>query len=231
MRLGVVTVAALAAFGAGLTAAPAEAAAPAPVSSISVAPAIDNQGTVSVNVSWTGADPSADGVVVCLKRGSSVPSTPDTCESRIAVSAPATSSGPITFYPSKTYVVAVYDYVGTTPEPTYSTPVAQVRHGMKLTFSYHCPSFKAGSSCTISTLLKDVYRGAAVAHRSVELWTAGTQKNARWSRLARKTTDSTGHARATITLDKTKLYQWRYASVGGHELTTYTARYSITVAS
>ena len=231
MRLVYATVAALALVTTGLAAAPAEAAAPAPVSSISVTPLIDNQGTVSLNVSWTGADPSADGVVVCLKRGTAAPSTPDTCESRVAVAKPSTSSGPITFYPAKTYVVAVYDYIGTTPEPTYSTPVSQVRHGMKLSFSYKCPSYTAGSQCTITTLLKDVYKNAPVAHRSVQLWTAGTQKNAHWSQLARKTTDGTGHARTTITLDKTRLYQWRYVTVGAHELTTYTARYSITVAS
>jgi hypothetical protein len=230
VRIIAATVAVAAALG-WASAAPAEAAAPAAVSSISVAPQMDNQGTISLDVSWTGADPSADGVVVCLKRGTVTPSTPDTCESRVAVAAPRTSSGPITFYPAKTYVVAVYDYVGTTPDPTYSTPVSQVRHGTKLSFSYQCPSYKAGSQCTISALLKDVYKGAAVARRPVELWTAGTQKNAHWSRLVRKTTDSTGHARTTVTLDKTKLFQWRYVTVGAHELSTYTARYSITVAS
>jgi len=231
VRLVYATLAAFALVTTGLAAAPAEAAAPAPVSSISVIPQINSQGTISLNVSWTGADPSSDGVVVCLRRGTTAQSTPDTCESRVAVTKPGTSSGPITFYPAKTYVVAVYDYIGTTPEPTYSTPVSQVRHGMKLSFSYQCPTYKAGSQCTITTLLKDVYKGAPVAHRAVELWTAGTQKNARWSRLARKTTDATGHARTTITLDKTRLYQWRYVTAGAHELTTYTARYSITVAA
>ena len=230
MRFGVVTLATIAVLGAGLSSLPAEAAAPAPVSSITVTPSINNSGTITVNVSWTGADPSADGVVVCLKRGTVTPSTPNTCESRVAVSKPSTSSGPITFYPAKTYVVAVYDYVGTTPSPTYSTPVSQVRHGMKLTFSYQCPSYKAGSTCTISTLLKDVYKGAPVANRAVELWTAGTQKNPHWSLLARRTTNGTGHAKTTITLDKTKLYQWRYVTVTAHQLTTYTSRYSITVA-
>ena len=230
MRLVYATLASLALVTSGLAAVPAEAASPTPVSSITVTPAIDNSGTVTVNVSWTGQDPNADGVVVCLKRGTVAPSTPDTCESRVAVSKPATSSGPITFYPAKTYVVAVYDYVGTTPSPTYSTPVSQVRHGMKLTFSYQCPSYKAGSTCTISTLLKDVYKGTAVPRRPVELWTAGTQKNPHWSLLARKTTNSTGRAKTTITLAKTKLYQWRYAAPAAHQLTTYTARYSITVS-
>src|SRR5438067_1573721 len=79
--------------GIGLAAVPANAAsAPAPVSSISVTPQIDSRGTVSVDVSWTGADPSADGVVVCLKRGTSAPATPDTCESNVAVNPPATRS-------------------------------------------------------------------------------------------------------------------------------------------
>jgi len=218
--------------GIGLAAVPANAAsAPAPVSSISVTPQIDSRGTVSVDVSWTGADPSADGVVVCLKRGTSAPATPDTCESNVAVNPPATSSGPITFFPAKTYVVAVYDYIGTTPEPTYSAPTFAVRHGTKLTFGYACGSYTKGSHCTISSVLKDVYRGASLGHRPVELWVAGTQKNAPWSRLARMATDGTGHAHTTITLTQSRLYQWRYVNVGAHELTTYSARYQIAVTS
>jgi len=196
--------------GIGLAAVPANAAsAPAPVSSISVTPQIDSRGTVSVDVSWTGADPSADGVVVCLKRGTSAPATPDTCESNVAVNPPATSSGPITFFPAKTYVVAVYDYIGTTPEPTYSAPTFAVRHGTKLTFGYACGSYTKGSHCTISSV----------------------QKNAPWSRLARMATDGTGHAHTTITLTQSRLYQWRYVNVGAHELTTYSARYQIAVTS
>jgi len=146
------------------------------------------------------------------------------------VAAPYTSSGPIPFYPAKTYVVAVYDYIGTTPEPTYSAPVSEVRHGTKLTFGYRCGHYTAGSHCAISAVLKDVYRGAPLTQRQVELWTARTQK-ASWSRLSRVTTDSTGHAKTTITLDKTRLYQWRYVNVGAHELTTYSAQYNIPVTS
>ena len=231
MRIPFVAIAAAAAVGAGLAAVPAVAAGPSPVSSISVTPGIDNQGAASVNVSWTGADPSADGVVVCLVRGTSVHATPDNCESNVAVSPPATSSGALPIYPAKTYAIAVYDYNGTTPEPTYSAPVSQLRHGMKLTFVASCGTHTAGSHCTISTVLKDVYTGKARARRAVELWTSGTQKGAHWSRLAHVTTDSTGHAHTTISLDKTRLYQWRYVTVGARELTTYTARYNIAVTS
>src|SRR2546430_2009289 len=36
-----------------------------------------------------------------------------------------------------------------------------VRHGTKLTFGYACGSYTKGSHCTISSVLKDVYRGAS----------------------------------------------------------------------
>lgn len=222
---------ALVVVGTGLATMPSQAAGPSPVSSISVTPLINGQGHISVDVSWTGADPSADGVVVCLKRGLTTPATPSNCESRVVVAAPRTSSGPIPIFPAKTYTVAVYDYVGTTPDPTYSTPVSEVRHGTSLTFHYVCNSYTVGSHCAISSVLKDVFKGAALAHRPVELWTSRPQKNSTWSQLARVTTDSTGHARTTITLDKSRLYQWRYVAARAHELTTYTAQYNLTPSS
>jgi hypothetical protein len=230
MRIGYATLAAIAVVAAGLAAVPAQAAAPAPVSSISVAPSIDNQGISNVNVSWAGADPSADGVVVCLQRGTSAPATPDNCESRVVVAPPSTSSGPISLHNAKTYTIAVYDYIGTTPDPTYSTPVAQLRHGTSLTLRPACKTQSPGSRCIISGVLKDVYRGVALAQRHVELWSARTQTST-WTRLARVTTDSTGRAQTTITLDKSRLYQWRYPSVRVHELPTSTSQYAILVSS
>jgi hypothetical protein len=224
----------LALVGAGLAATPGGAAAPpAPVSSITVTPKIDSSGTSSVDVSWTGADPKADGVLVCVRRGTTTPSSPTGCESQIAVDAPRTSSGPITVYPKKTYTIAVYDYIGTTPEPTYSTPVSKVRHGTSMTLHETCANGQdPGDSCRITGVLKDVFRGTTIGHRQVELWASRNLKqSSSWSRVATDTTDSYGLAKTRITLDKSRLYQWRYAAVSKRQLTTYTAQVGIVVAS
>jgi len=198
-----------------------------------VTPKISTAGTSSVDVSWTGADPKADGVVICVRRGTTTPSSPTGCESQIAVDAPGTSSGPITVYPKKTYTIAVYDYIGTTPEPTYSTPVSKLRHGTSMTLHESCANGQAaGDTCRITGVLRDVYRGTTLGHRQVELWASRNLKQtSQWSRIATDMTDSTGLAKTRITLDKSRLYQWRYAAVGARQLTTYTAQVGIVVAS
>src|ERR1044072_5717803 len=139
MRLQLTGITMLALMGTGLAAMPVGAATPPPpVGSIAVTAKINTAGTSSVDVSWTGADPKADGVVICVRRGTTTPSSPTGCESQIAVDAPGTSSGPITVYPKKTYTIAVYDYIGTTPEATYSTPVSKLRHGTSMTLHESC---------------------------------------------------------------------------------------------
>ena len=233
MRIQLTGLATLALLGAGLATTPSEAAArPAPVNTISVSPAIDRSGNSTVNVSWTGADPSADGVVVCVRRGTVTPSTPSSCESRIVVDTPGTSSGAITIYPKKTYTIAVYDYIASSPDPTYSTPVSKLRHGTSLTFHEHCTGDGAGDTCRINGVLMDVYRGTTLGHRPVELWSsANMKKGAHWSRVNRVTTDGAGRAQTSITLDHSRFYQWRFVAVGKRQLPTYTVQLGIVVSS
>jgi len=234
MRIRLTGLATLALLGAGLVTAPSEAAPPPePVSSISVAPAINHDGNSTVDVSWRGADPKADGTLVCVRRGTFTPSKPSGCESQISTDAPGTSSGPITIYPRKTYTIAVYDYFGTSPEPTYSTPVSKVRHGTAMTFHEHCPAAQQrGDTCRITGVLKDNYTDNRLGHRPVELWSSNNMsKDAHWSLSSRVNTNGVGHAETTITLDRDRLYQWRYATPVKKQLTTYTAQVGIVVAS
>lgn len=232
MQLTGITILALA--GAGLGAMPVGAATrPAPVSSIAVATGVTNAGNSTVDVSWTGVDPSADGVLVCVVRGTSTPPHPSGCESRIVVANPGTSTGAITVFPKKTYTIAVYDYIGTSPKPTYSTPVSKLRHGTSMTLHESCPNGQAsGDTCRFTGVLKDVFRDTTLGHRQVELWASRNLKQtSQWSRVATDRTDSNGLAKTRITLDKSRLYQWRFAAVGGRQLTTYTAQLGIVIDS
>jgi hypothetical protein len=229
MRIQLASVAALAIVGAGLGAVPSSAAGSlARVGTVLVSPSNDNDGTPTVDVSWSGAPADADGVLVCLHRGTSAISTPDDCESQIAVEAPGTSSGPITFHPAKNYVVELFSYQTTSPI-TYSAPVSKVRHGVKIRMTSRCGSQTVGSTCKLTATATDVTTGARLANRKVQLWTSREKQPAKWARLGTRTTNHDGVASMKVTLDKNRLYEWYYGSPRTRELSSSSSRVDIAV--
>jgi hypothetical protein len=229
MRIHLAGLAALAVLGAGFAAGPTSAATLAPVSKIHVAPSNDNDGTPVVDVSWPSVPAGADGVLVCLHRGISAIDAPDNCESQIAVATPALSSGPITFHPGKNYVIEAFSYQTTSPID-YSAPVFKVRHGVKVGLSSRCGAQTVGSTCALKGTLTDATSGARLANRKLQLWASKEKQPARWTLVGTKTTNSNGVARLRVTLDKTRLYQWHYASPRTRELTSSSSRVDIVVA-
>ena len=228
MRIHLAGLAALALLGAGFAAVPSSAAPLSPVSKIHVAPSNENDGTPVVTVSWPSVPAGADGVLVCLHRGISVAKTPDSCESQIAVDTPGLSSGPITFHPGKNYVIEAFSYQTTSPI-TYSSPVSKVRHGIKVGMSSSCGAQTVGSHCTIKGTVTDATTGARLADRKLQLWASKEKQPARWDLIGTKTTNSNGVARIQITLSKSQLYEWYYASPRTRELTSSSARVDIVV--
>src|SRR3954451_1501161 len=200
----------------------------APVGSVHVTPAIDKQGATFVDVSWSNVDSKADGVVVCAKRGTTITSRPRHCETRLTFSPTQFSSGLIALQQQKTYTFSVYSYQGTTPI-TYGQPTSVTRHGTKVTFQSHCASQNPGDTCRIDGVLTDTFRQATLSRRPIELWVSRGTNGARWDLADRFLTHRDGSAHATVTLDHSRLYQWRYAAAGKHQLNTSTARYQIVV--
>ena len=229
MRIQLASVAALALVGAGLAAVPTSAAGSlARVGTVLVSPSNDNDGTPWVNVSWSGAPADADGVLVCLHRGTSAIAAPDNCESQIAVETPGTSAGPIAFHPGKNYVVEVFSYKTTSPI-TFSAPVSKVRHGVKVGMSSRCGSQRVGSTCKLTATVTDATTGARLANRKVQLWSSKEKQPARWFRVRTRTTNSYGVANMQVTLDKTKLYEWYYRSPRIREMSSSSSRVDIVV--
>jgi hypothetical protein len=229
MRIQLACVAALAMVGAGLAAVPTSAAGSlARVGTVRVSPANDNDGTPVVNVSWSGAPADADGVLVCLHRGTSAISTPHNCESQIAVDAPGTSAGPIAFHPGKNYVVELFSYKTTSPI-TYSAPVSKVRHGVKVGMRSRCGGQTAGSTCKLKATVTDAATGARLANRKVQLWTSKEKQPAKWFRFGTRATNSNGVANIRITLNKSRLYEWYYSSPRSRELSSSSSRLDIVV--
>ena len=213
----------------GLAAAPASAGSLAPVGKVTVTPSTGNDGTAFVNVSWASEPADADGAVVCLHRGTSAVQTPDSCESRIAVASPSLQSGPITIHPGKNYVVEVFSYQANSPI-VYSSPVSRFRHGVKVALASRCNGNAVGSTCHIAATVSDATTGAKLASRRLELWMSKERQPARWTLLATRTTSSTGQAQVTLTLSKSHLYQWHYASPHSHELPSNSSRVDIAVS-
>ena len=214
----------------GLAAAPTSADSLASVGAVTVTSTTMNDGTPTVNVSWASEPSNADGALVCLHRGTSVIQTPDSCESRIAVDAPALSSGPITIHPGKNYAVEVFSYRTTSPI-TYGAPVSKLRHGVKVAMSSRCGGQTVGSTCRIIAAVSDATSGARLANRKVQLWTSKEQQPARWILVTTRTTGSDGVASATVTLQKTRLYEWHYAAPRVRELGSSSSRLDIVVVS
>jgi len=228
MRLFLAATAATAMISSGLAMTPASADTLAPVGKVAVTPSTGNDGTAFVSVSW-GSEPSnADGAVVCLHRGTTAVQTPDNCESRVAVASPALQSGPITIHPGKNYVVEVFSYQANSPI-VYSSPVSRFRHGVKVALSSRCNGNSVGSTCHVAATVSDATTGSRLANRKLELWQSKEQQPAKWTLIATRTTSSTGQAQVTLTLQKSHLYQWHYASPRSHELPSNSSRVDIAV--
>jgi hypothetical protein len=229
MRLILAAGATLAVLTSGLAALPASADTLAPVSKVTVTPSTGNDGTAFVNVSWASEPSDADGALVCLHRGTTAVQTPDNCESRIAVASPALESGPITIHTGKNYVVEVFSYQASSPI-VYSSPVSRFRHGIKVALRSRCNGNAVGSTCHIVGTVTDAATGAKLAHRKLELWMSKERQPAKWSPVTTKTTPSTGQVQVTLTLSKSHLYQWHYASPRSHELPSNSSRVDIAVS-
>src|SRR4051794_33345306 len=109
------TAAATAILTCGLMAATASAVAPpGPGGAVHVARSMDNAGTSYVTISWASEGSDSDGSLVCVQPGTTAPSTPDSCESRIAVDPPTRSSGLVPIQLHRNYTFSVFSYKGTT---------------------------------------------------------------------------------------------------------------------
>src|SRR5256885_12057304 len=108
MRFGLAVAAASAMLAAGFVASPTYAAAPAPVGAVTVTPSVDRQGVAYATVSWASEDPQADGVLVCVRPGTTPATTPNRCESQVNVIAPNRSSAAIPISPAKNYTFNVF---------------------------------------------------------------------------------------------------------------------------
>ena len=232
MRLILAASAAAAVVAAGLAAAPASAAGSVdPVTGVTVAHSTDNDGTGNVSVSWSSEPSDADGALVCLHRGKTAIQAPSSsgCESQVPVETPGLTSGSITIHPGKNYVIEVFAYKSTSPV-SYSTPVSRVRHGIKVGMSSRCNGQSVGDTCSIVGTVTDAYTGSRLGNRTLELWQSKEQQPAKWTLVASRTTSSTGVARANITLSKSHLYQWHYASPRTRELPSNSSRVDIIVS-
>jgi hypothetical protein len=229
MRLFLAAGATLAVLTSGLAATPASASSLAPVGKVTVTPSAGNDGTSFVDVSWASEPSAADGALVCLRRSTTVTQTPSSCESQIAVPAPGLHSGLITVHPGKNYMVEVFSYQTTSPI-TYGAPVSRLRHGVKLGMVTHCGAQTVGSTCRVVGTLTDAYTGARLANRTLQLFTSREKQPANWTLVATKTTASDGTAQATVTLQKTRLYQWHYGTPRSHELASNSSRVDIVVS-
>src|SRR3954447_17008830 len=137
MRFGLAVAAASAMLAAGFVASPTYAAAPAPVGAVTVTPSLDKQGVAYATVSWASQDPQADGVLVCVRPGTTPATRPKRCESQVNVVAPNRSTGPIPLRAATNYTFNVFSYRATSPI-SYGRGVSVVRHGTKLAFQSSC---------------------------------------------------------------------------------------------
>lgn len=229
MRLILAAGAAVAVVCSGFAAMPSSADTLAPVGAVSIDPSISNVGTPRAAVSWSSVPSNADGTVVCVTRGNKPLQSPSNCESQIVVSAPGLSTRPITVHPHRNYTFNVFAYEGTTPI-TYSAPVSVFRHGTKLAFASHCASQAAGSTCRIVGTLTDIFTGSTLRNRTITLWSSKVSQPAKWNQIGAGITNRQGQAHTTITLSKTRLYQWRYDSRNNRELDTVSGEYEIIVS-
>ena len=228
MRLFLAAAAASAMITTGLAAAPASAGTLGSVGAVTVDRSTANDGSAYVNVSWASEPSNADGALVCLHRGINVISRPDNCESQIAVDSPRLSSGLIAIHPAKNYVVEVFSYRTTSPI-TYGPPVSKLRHGIKVTITPSCGSQTVGSTCRITATVTDVFSGASLANRQVQLWTSSEKQPGPWTLVTTRTTGNNGQARATVTLSRTRVYQWHYSAPRTRELSSSSSRIDIVV--
>jgi len=229
MRLLLAAAAASAMITTGLAASPASADTLAPVGKVTVTPSVGNDGTAFVSVSWASEPADADGALVCMHRGTSAIQTPDNCESRIVVESPRLQSGPITIHPGKNYVVEVFSYQANSPI-VYSSPVSRFRHGIKVGQSSRCNGNSVGDTCHLAATVTDATTGSRLANRTVQLWRSREQQPAKWSLVATRTTSSSGQVQVTLTLSKSHLYQWHYASPRTRELPSNSSRVDIAVS-
>lgn len=217
------------ALAGGLVAAPSSAASLGPVGAVSVQPSLGNDGTAYVNVSWASEPKNADGALVCMHRGTTPVQTPNSCESRIVAEAPQMSSGLIAVHPGKSYTIEVFSYQATSPV-AYGPPVSVLRHGVKVGMNSVCNSTTPGSTCRIASTVTDTLKGAALANRKVQLWMSKEKQPAKWSLVATRTTNGSGQASVTITIQRSRLYQWHYSAPHARELTSSSSRVDIAVS-
>ena len=92
-----------------------------------------------------------------------------------------------------------------------------------------CESQRVGGTCRLFGTVSDVTTGNKLGNRKVELWMSRSAQTTKWSLVTSKTTSSTALAQATVTLDKTRLYQWHYAAPRSHELPSDSARVELLV--
>ena len=177
MRRFVVALAAIAVAGSGaVTAATLAETPPGPVGAVHVVPSMDNAGTSYVSISWASEGSDSDGSVVCVQQGTTPPTAPKNCESRIAVESPGRHSGLVPIVVHRNYTFSVFSYKGTTPI-TYGDPVSVARHGVKISINSQCRSLSAGSTCASRRRASRAARGqdaararSAAAHSPRRAW-------------------------------------------------------------
>ena len=210
--------AAVSVLGVVVQAAPAHAAPPAAVETVALSFGVhdpttpDGAFTRYVVVSWTGEDPSAGGVRVCLTKGVHPSADPDACDLQEDVPAP-TSHGSAMPLADSSYAVSVFAYSGDQAHD-YSSPhtVVADRTGVKGTSSFKAT---AGKRVTLTIALSDAYAQSPLPGETVTLIHA-RHGSSTWHKIASARTRDSGKAATTLRPTERGRYAWIYAGKGGH---------------
>ena len=205
--------------GAGLFAVPAAASPPPPVASIAVATSIQIPAHLysgfrfNAVVSWTGEDPSAQGVRVCFVEGTHPTTDPSTCDVAEDVAAPASHSDPLSLVPERSYALSVFATTGSDTSEEFSTPRTTKLHastqaGKKVFYRTY------GDQWPLRANLTDKLTGAALTNQPVALWHAGPSTNG-WHHVDTRRTNAAGVVEETVRPRVRGDYAWLYEGTNG----------------
>ena len=210
--------AALAILGVLLVAAPASAAPPPPLASISVTPGIERPSNqfrpfnTDIVVSWTGEDASASGVRLCLVQGVKPSADPNSCSGGLEdVPAPAQHSDPLGITAGKAYSISAFAYTdGSTTE--YSSPQTVTWNGsaLKGDKTYH---LTYGVATTLRATLSDTTNQTPISGQSVRLMQLRSDS---WHLVTTDNTNAAGTAKLNFSPEAGGAYAVEYGGAAGH---------------
>ena len=223
MRGRLALVAILATIAPVLSAVPAAATAPPPVTSVAVSvkawipPRLGGNSEPEVVVSWTGEDQSANGVIVCLVRGTTPSNDANYCDVRKDVSAPSTHTGRFRLRPESGFAFSVFAYAnpGDGSSPEYSTAVTTVWHGSNMHTATVPEVITYGQRARLTATLIDVNAKAPLPGQSVALFYVASGSYA-LHLIDKLTTDAQGSVERMIRPRGRGGYYWVFDGGAGH---------------